>query len=135
MAKLLVTGGAGFIGANFVHHWLREHPGDRLVVLDALTYAGNLANLDPVRDRPELRFVHANINDTARVETLLREERIDTLVHYPVAIPSQPAFAALAPTACSVADQVCRQVVSLPLYPGLGHAAVQEVVAAIRSFT
>ena len=41
MARLLVTGGAGFIGSNFVHYWLREHPGDRLVVLDALTYAGN----------------------------------------------------------------------------------------------
>ena len=46
MARLLVTGGAGFIGANFVHYWLAEHPGDRLVVLDALTYAGNLANLE-----------------------------------------------------------------------------------------
>ena len=45
MARLLITGGAGFIGANFVHHWLREHPGERVVVLDALTYAGNLANL------------------------------------------------------------------------------------------
>ena len=46
MRRLLVTGGAGFIGANFVHHWLARHPGDRLVVLDALTYAGNPANLD-----------------------------------------------------------------------------------------
>jgi dTDP-glucose 4,6-dehydratase len=43
----MVTGGAGFIGSNFVHHWLREHPGDRVVVLDALTYAGSRANLDP----------------------------------------------------------------------------------------
>ncbi|MGH8169124.1 MAG: NAD-dependent epimerase/dehydratase family protein, partial [Steroidobacteraceae bacterium] len=61
MAKLLVTGGAGFIGSNFVHYWLGAHPGDRLVVLDALTYAGNLANLDPVKERPELRFVKGNI--------------------------------------------------------------------------
>ena len=42
--KLLVTGGAGFIGANFVHYWLRQHPKDQVVVLDALTYAGNMAN-------------------------------------------------------------------------------------------
>ena len=45
MRKLLVTGGAGFIGANFVHYWLRQHAADRVVVLDALTYAGNMANL------------------------------------------------------------------------------------------
>jgi dTDP-glucose 4,6-dehydratase len=82
MPKLLVTGGAGFIGANFVHHWLREHPGDRLVVLDALTYAGNLANLELVRERAELRFVHGNICDTALVESLLRDERLDTIVHF-----------------------------------------------------
>ena len=82
MARLLVTGGAGFIGANFVHHWLAGHPGDRLVVLDALTYAGNLANLEPLRDRPALRFVHGDIRDTALVERLLREEGLDTIVHF-----------------------------------------------------
>lgn len=48
MARLLVTGGSGFIGSNFVHYWLREHATDRVVVLDALTYAGNLANLHAV---------------------------------------------------------------------------------------
>ena len=82
MARLLVTGGAGFIGANFVHHWLGTHPADRVVVLDALTYAGNLANLESVKDRPELKFVRADIRDTARVEQLLREERLDTIVHF-----------------------------------------------------
>jgi dTDP-glucose 4,6-dehydratase len=80
--KLLVTGGAGFIGSNFVHHWLEHHPGERIVVLDALTYAGNLANLESVRHRAELRFVQGNICDTALVESLLREEAIDTLVHF-----------------------------------------------------
>jgi dTDP-glucose 4,6-dehydratase len=82
MARLLVTGGAGFIGANFVHYWLAEHPGDRLVVLDALTYAGNLANLTAAQARAEYRFVHGNICDTALVEQLLREERLDTIVHF-----------------------------------------------------
>ncbi|TFZ81314.1 dTDP-glucose 4,6-dehydratase [Candidatus Macondimonas diazotrophica] len=80
--RLLVTGGAGFIGANFVHHWLGTHTDSRLVVLDALTYAGNQANLDPVRDRPELHFVHGDIRDTALVSDLLRAEAIDTLVHF-----------------------------------------------------
>jgi dTDP-glucose 4,6-dehydratase len=82
MSKLLVTGGAGFIGSNFVHHWLHEQPGDRVVVLDALTYAGNLANLEPVRSRGELRFVNGNICDTLLVEELLRDEQLDTIVHF-----------------------------------------------------
>jgi dTDP-glucose 4,6-dehydratase len=80
--RLLVTGGAGFIGANFVHYWLNVHPGERLVVLDALTYAGNLANLEPVKGNQDLRFVQGNICNTPLVEGLLREERIDTIVHF-----------------------------------------------------
>ena len=82
MARLLVTGGAGFIGANFVHHWLKEHPGEQLVVLDALTYAGDLANLDPVKDHADLRFVQGDIRNTGLVEGLLRDERLDTVVHF-----------------------------------------------------
>lgn len=80
--RLLVTGAAGFIGANFVHYWLQQHPGDRVVAYDALTYAGNRHNLDPVRSNPQLRFVQGNICDSATVEALLREERIDTVVHF-----------------------------------------------------
>jgi len=82
MSKLLITGGAGFIGANFVHHWLAQHPGDRVVVLDALTYAGSMANLTAAQARSEFRFVHGNINDTALVESLLRDEKIDRIVHF-----------------------------------------------------
>lgn len=82
MRKLLVTGGGGFIGCNFVHHWLGAHPEQRVVVLDALTYAGNIANLAPVRARAELRFVQGNICDGALVERLLREESLDTIVHF-----------------------------------------------------
>ena len=82
MARLLITGGAGFIGANFVQYWLAQHPGDRTVVLDALTYAGNLANLDAVKAHPQFHFVHGNICDTALIERLLRDERLDTIVHF-----------------------------------------------------
>ena len=82
MHRLLVTGGAGFIGANFVHYWLANHSGGRLVVLDALTYAGNLANLRDAEARPEFKFVHGNIGDAALVENLLRTERIDTIVNF-----------------------------------------------------
>ena len=82
MARLLVTGGAGFIGTHFVRYWLDAHPEDRLVVLDALTYAGNLANLDCIKNRPQFRFVQGDIADTTLVETLLRGESLDTLVHF-----------------------------------------------------
>ncbi len=76
--KLLVTGGAGFIGANFVHYWRDRHPDDTIVVLDALTYAGNRANLAGV----DADFVHGDIRDEALVEGLLRDRGIDTLVHF-----------------------------------------------------
>lgn len=82
MAKLLVTGGAGFIGANFVHYWLRQHPGDRLVVLDALTYAGNKLNLEDAEHNPDFRFVHGDICDERLVSELLENESIDTIVHF-----------------------------------------------------
>jgi dTDP-glucose 4,6-dehydratase len=82
MSNLLVTGGAGFIGSNFVHYWLRQHQNDRVVVLDALTYAGNLGNLEAVRSKPQFRFVHDDICSSERVEELLREELIDTIVHF-----------------------------------------------------
>src|SRR5579862_3420736 len=82
MARILVTGGAGFIGANFVHYWLQQHPADRVVVLDALTYSGNLSTLQPLSGRTDFRFVHGNICDVALVERLLRQERLDTIVHF-----------------------------------------------------
>jgi dTDP-glucose 4,6-dehydratase len=81
LRSLLVTGGAGFIGANFVHHWLAAHPADRLVVLDALTYAGNLASLDQARGRRGFCFVEGDIRDGDLVARLLREHQVDTLVH------------------------------------------------------
>ena len=82
MASLLVTGGAGFIGSNFVHYWRKEHPDDRVVVLDALTYAGNLANLKAVEGDSRYRFVHGDICDGERVASILREEFVDTIVHF-----------------------------------------------------
>ena len=82
MHRLLVTGGAGFIGANFVHYWLANHPADRVVVLDALTYAGNIETLSPLMSNSNFRFVQGNICNTELVAQLLREEGIDTLVHF-----------------------------------------------------
>lgn len=79
MTNLLVTGGAGFIGANFVHYWRAHHPDDRVVVLDALTYAGNRANLDGLSN---VEFVHGDIRDTSLVEKLLTDQGIDFIVHF-----------------------------------------------------
>ncbi len=79
---LLVTGGAGFIGSNFVHHWCQQYPGDRVIVLDALTYAGNRSNLADLEGRANLRFVQGDICDRPLVEALLQEEEIDTVAHF-----------------------------------------------------
>ena len=72
MSKLLVTGGAGFIGANFVHYWLKNYPSDTVVVIDTLTYAGNIASLAPVGSNPNFHFVQGDINDQPLIEQLLR---------------------------------------------------------------
>jgi dTDP-glucose 4,6-dehydratase len=80
-STILVTGGAGFIGANFIRRRLAEQPGARIVALDALTYAGNRANLDGC-DMGRLEFVHGDIRDNALVERLLRDHAISTIVHF-----------------------------------------------------
>ena len=78
--RLLVTGGAGFIGSEFVRMTLREHPDDSVIVLDKLTYAGNERNLDPVRDDPRFRFVKGDIADEAAVGPLASE--CDVIVNF-----------------------------------------------------
>jgi dTDP-glucose 4,6-dehydratase len=78
--RLLVTGGAGFIGSEFVRMTLRDHPGDLVIVLDKLTYAGNERNLDPVRGDPRFRFVRGDICDAATVRELAAE--VDVIVNF-----------------------------------------------------
>jgi dTDP-glucose 4,6-dehydratase len=80
--RLLVTGGAGFIGSNFVHHWCENYPQDRVVVLDALTYAGNRRNLERWEGRENFHFVQGDICDRSLVSNLLEAESIDTIVHF-----------------------------------------------------
>ena len=82
MRTLLVTGAAGFIGANFVHYWRKTYPRDAIVVLDALTYAGNKDNLSAIWDQENFDFVEGSICDQALVEKLLRQHQVNTLVHF-----------------------------------------------------
>ena len=82
MRKLLVTGGAGFIGTNFVYYWLSKYPDDTILVLDALTYAGNRQNLMEADKNSKFKFVHGNILDQPLVESLLKNHKIDTIVHF-----------------------------------------------------
>ena len=78
--KLLVTGGAGFIGSNFIHYWLKKHPADEIVNLDLLTYAGNLANLADIAGQPNYRFVKGDIVSSEVVDELVRQA--DCIVNF-----------------------------------------------------
>lgn len=78
--KLLVTGGAGFIGSNFILYWMGAHPDDSIVNVDALTYAGNLENLETVSSLKNYRFVHANITDSVAMDQAMND--VDIVVHF-----------------------------------------------------
>lgn len=80
--KIIITGGAGFIGSNFVFHMLKFHPEDRIICLDKLTYAGNLSTLAPIMDKPNFRFVKADICDRQAVYQLFEEEKPDIVVNF-----------------------------------------------------
>lgn len=80
--KLLVTGGAGFIGSNFILYWLKKYPQDKIVNLDKLTYAGNLENLKSVENNPNYKFVKENICNLQFVNSLMNNEKIDVVVHF-----------------------------------------------------
>ncbi|GAB4162039.1 MAG: dTDP-glucose 4,6-dehydratase [Candidatus Promineifilaceae bacterium] len=82
MKNLLVTGGAGFIGANFVHYMLDKYPNYHIVVYDKLTYAGNLDNLRDVADNPRYHFVKGDICDAAAVAAAIQQYQIDTIVNF-----------------------------------------------------
>ena len=78
--KLLITGGAGFIGSNFIHYWMKRYPGDRIVNLDKLTYAGNLQNLKDISGCSRYRFVKGDVCDSRLAGKLIR--RVDWVVHF-----------------------------------------------------
>ena len=80
--SLLVTGAAGFIGANFVYHWSETYPEDTIVAFDALTYAGNRASLATLEAGKRAHFVQANICDAKAVAQAIEHFEVDTIVHF-----------------------------------------------------
>jgi len=80
--KILVTGGLGFIGSNFIRHMIAEHPDCTIINLDAMTYAGNPANLTDIEKNPRYSFVHGDICDRHTVESVFLKHSIDTVVHF-----------------------------------------------------
>ena len=80
--KIIVTGGAGFIGGNFVHYMLKAHPEDEIVCLDALTYAGNLETLDPVKNNPKFKFIKADIADRKAIYEIFETEKPDVIINF-----------------------------------------------------
>jgi len=80
--KILVTGGAGFIGCNFVHYMLENHPEDEIVNLDLLTYAGNLESLADIADAPNYHFVRSDIADMEQIDALFDKEKFDVVVNF-----------------------------------------------------
>ena len=82
MRRMLVTGAAGFIGSNFVQFWAEQHKGDVIIGLDALTYAGNLASLEPVAKNDKFTFIKGDIRDGDAVHEIINHHGIDTIVHF-----------------------------------------------------
>ena len=80
--KFLVTGGAGFIGGNFAHYMVNTYPEDQIVVLDLLTYAGNLETLEPIMEKPNFKFVKGDIRDREFIDHLFAEEKFDMVVNF-----------------------------------------------------
>lgn len=82
LKNILITGGAGFIGSNFVHYLLANEPDTQIVTIDALTYAASLENLRNVTEHPRHTFIHGNICDQKRIEEILTQHKIDTIIHF-----------------------------------------------------
>ena len=82
MSKFLITGGAGFIGGNFLHIMVNRYPNDQYVCIDALTYAGNMETLEPIMNKPNFKFVHENICNREAVFKLFEQEHFDYVINF-----------------------------------------------------
>ncbi|MBR0252217.1 MAG: GDP-mannose 4,6-dehydratase, partial [Synergistaceae bacterium] len=80
--NLIVTGGAGFIGSNFIFYYLDKHPDDKIICVDKLTYAGNLSTLEPIMDNPRFKFVKLDICDRENIYKLFNDEKPDIVINF-----------------------------------------------------
>lgn len=115
MAKFLVTGGAGFIGGNFLHIMVNKYPNDQYVCIDALTYAGNMETLEPIMNKPNFKFVLENICNREAVFKLFEEEHFDYVInfaaesHVDISIENQEIFLKTNTLGTQVLMDACRK--------------------------
>ena len=126
---IIVTGGAGFIGSNFIFHMLGKYPEYRIVCLDKLTYAGNLSTLKGVIDNPNFRFVRADICDREAVYKLFEEEHPDVVVNF--AAESHVNVGAVGGSLCYRAAE---QIVQRKVRDGAAGLYIQLVVVCIECY-
>ena len=115
---IIVTGGAGFIGSNFVFHMLGKYPDYRIICLDKLTYAGNLSTLAPVMENPNFRFVKLDICDREGVYKLFEEEHPDMVVNFAAESHVDRSIPANQHSGYPGADGCLPEVRHYPLSPG-----------------
>ena len=82
MSKFLITGGAGFIGSNYLHYVVNKYPEDKFVCLDALTYAGNYNNIKDLEEKDNYKFVHINLCNKEKIDDLFKKEEFDILLNF-----------------------------------------------------
>ncbi|MBI2075111.1 MAG: dTDP-glucose 4,6-dehydratase [Candidatus Harrisonbacteria bacterium] len=129
--KLLVTGGAGFIGSNFIHYWMKHHPEDKIVNLDKLTYAGHLENLESVAKHPNYTFVHGDICDPVTVRKAMKGA--DTVVHFAAESHVDRSIADAAPFVVTnvLGTQVLLQAALTAKVARFHHVSTDEVFGSL----
>lgn len=132
LMRLLVTGGAGFIGSNFILYWMKQHPADEIVNFDKLTYAGNLENLATVADNPRYKFVHGDICDAASVGGAI--SGVDIVVHFAAESHVDRSIADAAPFVMTnvVGTQVLLAQAQIAKVSRFHHVSTDEVFGSLE---
>jgi dTDP-glucose 4,6-dehydratase len=132
MSRLLVTGGAGFIGSNFVHYWLKNHPEDEIVNFDKLTYAGNINNLDSLKDNPKHKFVKGDITNSEDVKRAI--EGVDIVVNFAAESHVDRSIQDPAPFVLTnvVGTQVLLDIAKSAKVKRFHHVSTDEVYGALK---